>query len=311
MIMFELMGLIGPEKELKMIENVAKARILIEAIQYIKKFYGKTFVIKYGGSAMKELELKKNFIEDIIFLNYVGINVIIVHGGGASINNLLNKLKIEPKFYNGFRITDEKTMEVVEMVLAGKINKGIVNDIQTQGINAIGLCGKDGNLLQVKKKFIDGKDLGFVGEVTKVNTKLLEGILKNSLIPVIAPIGSDDAGNTYNINADEVALAISKALNVEKLIYLTDVLGVLQDVNDNTSLISEMNADQALSYIKDGRITNGMIPKVKCCIEAIDNAVKAVHIINGKLEHSLILEIFTDQGIGTMLKNNIKFKIGN
>ena len=230
------MGLIGPKKELKMIENVGKARILIEAIQYIREFYGKNFVIKYGGSALIKPELKKNFIEDIIFLNYVGINVIIVHGGGASINDLLSKLKIEPKFFNGLRITDEETMEIVEMVLAGKINKGIVNDIQTQGINAIGLSGKDGNLLKVKKKFVDGKDLGYVGEVTKVNTQFLKDILKNSLIPVIAPIGSDHIGNTYNINADEVALAISKALNVEKAknkLIDGDKLNLLdQELND-------------------------------------------------------------------------------
>ena len=233
-------------------------------------------------------------------MNLVGINIIIVHGGGPSINIMLKKLSIEPKFFNGLRITDEETMEVVEMVLAGNVNKGIVNDIQIQGVDALGLCGKDGNLLEAKKKIIDGKDLGFVGEVINVKTGLLKEILKNSIIPVIAPIGKDNLGNTYNINADDVASAISKSLNAEKLIFLTDVTGVFSNINDHTTLISEMNVDQALSYIEDGIITNGMIPKVKCCVEAIQNGVNTVHIIDGRVEHSLLLEILTPNGIGTM-----------
>jgi acetylglutamate kinase len=191
-------------------------------------------------------------------------------------------------------------MEVVEMVLAGKINKGIVGDIQLQDVDAIGICGKDGNLLQVKKKIIEGIDLGYVGEVVNVNYEFLNDIIKNSIIPVIAPIGKDTLGNTYNINADDVALAISKALNAEKLVFLTDVLGVLKDVNDSSSLITEMDVDQALYYIKSGIISNGMIPKVKCCIDAIQNGVNKVHIIDGRIEHSLLLEIFTPSGIGTM-----------
>ncbi|MHA2127550.1 MAG: acetylglutamate kinase, partial [Promethearchaeota archaeon] len=204
------------------------------------------------------------------------------------------------KFFDGLRITDEETMEVVEMVLAGKINKGIVGDIQLQDVDAIGICGKDGNLLQVKKKIIEGIDLGYVGEVVNVNYEFLNDIIKNSIIPVIAPIGKDTLGNTYNINADDVALAISKALNAEKLVFLTDVLGVLKDVNDSSSLITEMDVDQALYYIKSGIISNGMIPKVKCCIDAIQNGVNKVHIIDGRIEHSLLLEIFTPSGIGTM-----------
>jgi len=281
-------------------ENIEQARVLVEALQFIKKFYGKTVIIKYGGSAMKNPELKKSFVEDIIFMNLVGINIIIVHGGGHSIDKMLKKLNIEPKFHNGLRITDEETMEIVEMVLAGKVNKSIVNDIQIQGVNAIGVCGKDGNLLEAKKKIVDGKDLGFVGEVINVNTNFLKGIMRNSIIPVIAPIGKDNLGNTYNINADDVASAISKTLYAEKLVFLTDVMGVLSDVNDNTTLISEMNVDQALSYIKEGVIINGMIPKVKCCVEAIQSGVNAVHIIDGRIEHSLLLEIFTSHGIGTM-----------
>ncbi|GAH69581.1 unnamed protein product, partial [marine sediment metagenome] len=217
-----------------------------------------------------------------------------------SINKMLKKLSIEPKFFNGLRITDEETMEVVEMVLAGNVNKGIVNDIQLQGVDALGLCGKDGNLLEAKKKIVDGKDLGFVGEVINVKTSLLKEILKNSIIPVIAPIGKDNLGNTYNINADDVAAAISKSLNAEKLVFLTDVSGVFSNINDHTTLISEMNVDQALSYIEDGIITNGMIPKVKCCVEAIQNGVNTVHIIDGRVEHSLLLEILTPNGIGTM-----------
>ena len=287
-----------------MIERIERAQILVEALQYIKEFCGKTIIIKYGGSAMKIPELKKSFVEDIVFMNLVGIKIIIVHGGGHSINNMLKKLNIEPKFFNGFRITDEETMEIVEMVLAGKVNKGIVNDIQIQGVDAIGLCGKDGNLLDTKKKIIDGKDLGFVGEVINVNTNLLEGLIENTIIPIIAPIGKDSLGTTYNINADDVAVAISKALNAEKLIFLTDVTGVLRDINDSSSLITEMKVDEALNYIKEGIITNGMIPKVKSSIEAICSGVKAVHIIDGRIEHSLLLEVFTPHGIGTMFKKS-------
>lgn len=300
--MFELMQNIEPKTNgcRIMIKNVEKPKILIEALQYIKKFYGKTIIIKYGGSSMKNQTIRETFIEDIVLMKLVGIDPIIVHGGGSAINEILLKLKIKPKFFNGLRITDEETMEIVEMVLAGKINKGIVNDIQSHGIYAIGVCGKDGNLLEVKKKIIDGNDLGFVGEVTKVNAAFLTGIIKNSLIPVVAPIGKDKLGNTYNINADNVAVAITKALNAEKLIFLTDVVGVLRDVNDKDSLIPTMKVDEAESYVKDGMIKDGMIPKVECCIEAIKNGVNAVHIIDGSIEHSLLLELFTPEGIGTM-----------
>ena len=298
--MYELMEITDHKEVFIIIEKTKQVKILVEALQFIKKFSGKTVIIKYGGSAMKNDELKKTFVEDIAFMNLVGINVIIVHGGGHFINTMLKKLNIEPEFFNGLRVTDEETMEVVEMVLAGSVNKGIVNDIQLQGVNALGLCGKDGDLLDAKKKIIEGKDLGFVGEVIKVKTSLLKDILKNSIIPVIAPIGKDNLGNTYNINADDVASAISKAINAEKLVFLTDVSGVLSNMNDQTTLISEMNVDQALSYIEDGIITNGMIPKVKCCVEAIRNGVNTVHIIDGRVEHSLLLEIFTPHGIGTM-----------
>ncbi len=294
------MEIIDHKEVFIIIEKTEHVKILVEALQFIKKFSGKTVIIKYGGSAMKNAELKKTFVEDIAFMNLVGINVIIVHGGGHSINKMLKKRSIEPEFFNGLRVTDEETMEVVEMVLAGNVNKGIVNDIQLQGVDALGLSGKDGNLLEVKKKILDGKDLGFVGEVINVKISLLNEIVNNSIIPVIAPIGKDNLGNTYNINADDVASAISKALNAEKLVFLTDVSGVLTNMNDHTTLISEMNVDQALSYIEDGIITNGMIPKVKCCVEAIRNGVNTVHIIDGRVEHSLLLEIFTPHGIGTM-----------
>ena len=294
------MEIIEPKKLFIMAEINGKAKVLVGALQFMKEFYRKTFVIKYGGSVMKVSPLKKNFVEDIVFMNLVGINMVIVHGGGPSIDNMLEKLNIKPKFFNGLRITDEETMEVVEMVLAGKINKGIVGDIQLQGVDAIGICGKDSNLLQVKKKIIEGIDLGYVGEVVNVNVEFLRRIINNSIIPVIAPIGKDDLGNTYNINADDVALAISKALSAEKLIFLTDVLGVLENVKDNSTLITEMNVDQTLFYIKEGVISDGMIPKVKCCIDAIQNGVNKVHIIDGRIEHSLLLEIFTPYGIGTM-----------
>jgi acetylglutamate kinase len=296
------MEIIDHKEQIMMIERIEQAQILVEALQYIKEFCGKTIIIKYGGSAMKKPELKKSFVEDIVFMNLVGINIIIVHGGGHSINKMLKKLNIEPKFFNGFRITDEETMEIVEMVLAGKVNKGIVSDIQIQGVDAIGLCGKDGNLLDTKKKIVDGKDLGFVGEVINVNTNFLKGLIESAIIPVVAPIGKDSLGTTYNINADDVAFAISKALNAEKLIFLTDVKGVLRDVNDSSSLITEMKVDEALNYIEEGIITNGMIPKVKSSIEAIRSDVKAVHIIDGRIEHSLLLEVFTPHGIGTMFK---------
>jgi acetylglutamate kinase len=303
MIMYELMEVIGHKRGFSMKEKIGEARILIDALQYIKRFFGKTIIIKYGGSAMKDPKLKKSFIEDIVFMNLVGMNIIIVHGGGPSINKMLKKLDIKPKFFKGFRVTDAETMEIVEMVLAGKVNKDIVNNIQIQGVDAIGLSGKDGNLLQAQKKTIDGEDIGFVGEVVDVNIKLLQEIVKNSTIPVIAPIGKDNLGTTYNINADDVALAISKALNAEKLIYLTDVLGVLRDVKDSKSLISEMNLDQAQEFIKNGVISDGMIPKVKCCVDAIQSGVKSVHIIDGRIEHSLLLEILTPHGIGTMFNN--------
>lgn len=303
MIMYELMEVIGHKRWFSMKEKIVEARILIDALQYIKKFFGKTIIIKYGGSAMKDPKLKRSFIEDIVFMNLLGMKIIIVHGGGPSINKMLKKLGIKPKFFKGFRVTDEETMEIVEMVLAGKVNKDIVNNIQIQGVDALGLSGKDGNLLQAQKKTIDGEDIGFVGEVVDVNINLLQEIVKNSTIPVIAPIGKDNLGTTYNINADDVALAISKALNAEKLIYLTDVLGVLRDVKDSKSLISEMTLDQAQEFIKNGVISDGMIPKVKCCVEAIQSGVKNVHIIDGRIEHSLLLEILTPHGIGTMFNN--------
>ncbi|MHA1914663.1 MAG: acetylglutamate kinase [Promethearchaeota archaeon] len=300
--MYELMGLIEHKGMFSMNEEVAKARTLIDALQFIRKFFGKILIIKYGGSAMKDPKLKKSFFEDIVFMNLVGMKIIIVHGGGPSINKMLRKLNIEPKFFNGFRVTDEETMEIVEMVLAGKVNKDIVNNIQIQGVDAIGLSGKDLNLLQAQKKIIDGEDIGFVGEVINVNIKLLNEMMNSSIIPVIAPIGKDDLGTTYNINADDVALAISKALNAEKLIYLTDVLGVQLDVKDDTSLITEMDLNQAQDFIKEGIISKGMIPKVKCCVEAIHSGVKTVHIIDGRIEHSLLLEVLTPHGIGTMFK---------
>jgi acetylglutamate kinase len=304
--MFELMENIEPKIKKKiginMIKEIEKPKILIEALQYIKKFSGKTVVIKFGGSIMENPTIKDSLIEDVVLMKLVGINVILIHGGGTAINKMLSKLGIKTKFYNGLRITDEKTMEIVEMVLSGKINKGIVNNIQSHGFDAIGICGKDGNLLEAKKKIVKDNDLGFVGEITSVNSRFLTRIIENSLIPVIAPIGKDSLGNSYNINADDVALAIAKALNVEKLIFLTDTVGVLRDINDDTSLISIISIEQALSFIKDGIIKDGMIPKVECCVDAIKSGVNKVHIIDGRIEHSLLLELFTPEGIGTMFE---------
>ena len=284
-----------------MTDYMEKAKILTEALPYIKKFRGKTVVIKYGGSAMKNPKIKKSVMEDIALMKLVGIRIILVHGGGAEINSTLKKMNIKSKFIDGLRVTDKETMDVVEMVLAGHVNKKIVNDIQKHNLNAIGLCGKDCDALIAKKVEKKGIDLGFVGEVTKVNTTIFQELMEHDIIPVIAPIGKDENGeNTYNINADYAAAAIAEALNAEKLIYLTDVEGVLRDVEDSSSIIYYINTTEAKEYINNGMISGGMIPKVENCIKAIKNGVKAVHIINGGLEHCIVLELFTESGIGTM-----------
>ena len=281
---------------------IKKADILIEALPYIRKLNKKRIVIKYGGNAMINEDLKKSVMDDITLLKYVGINPIIVHGGGPDITSALKTYNIESEFINGLRVTDKETVDIAQMVLVGKTNKDIVSKLNHAGGKAIGLCGLDGNLIKCKKFFteVDGekKDIGFVGEVIDVNTKVIDLLTEDEYIPVIAPIGVDSEGNSYNINADTVASAVAEALNAEKLMYLTDVRGVL-DKNDE--LIHRIYTDEVDSLIKNGTITGGMIPKVCGCKEAVDNGVERVHIIDGRIVHSILLEIFTDHGIGTMI----------
>ncbi|MHA1727529.1 MAG: acetylglutamate kinase [Promethearchaeota archaeon] len=284
-------------------DYIEKAKVLIEALPYIKEFRGKVFVIKYGGSAMKNTATKESIMEDIVLMKLVGIRPVLVHGGGSVITKVMKRMGIKPNFINGLRVTDADTMEIVEMVLAGKVNKGIVSEIQGHNLNAIGICGKDGNTLLAKKKKTEGYDLGYVGEVVKVNTDLLNGLINNDIIPVIAPIGKDEEGNTYNINADSAASAIASALKAEKLLYLTDVEGVLRDINDSSSLISVLKLGEISEYLENKTISGGMIPKVECCTKAVRNGVNMVHILDGRVEHSLLLEIFTKKGLGTMFIN--------
>lgn len=284
---------------------INKANILIEALPYIQKLWGKTIVIKYGGNAMVDPSLTRKILEDVTLLKYVGLNPILVHGGGPEINAMLKRVDVKSEFHNGLRITDDATMEIVQMVLAGKLNKNIAAEIGTLGGKAIGLCGKDAGLIVVKKKppLPDGVDLGHVGDIVKVNTKLLNTLCTDEYIPVISSVGVDENGDSYNINADTAAAAIATALKAEKLIYLTDIDGVRRVADDPTTLIPVMTVEQVHAYIADGTITGGMIPKVTACVDAIEKGVCRVHIINGTIPHPIILEIFTDRGIGTMFEN--------
>lgn len=283
-------------------QPLTKAEILIEALPYIKKFYGKTVVIKYGGHAMNDPELKEKVITDIVLMKYVGINPVIVHGGGPEINYWLEKVGQEYHFVNGMRVTDEKIMEIAQMVLIGKVNKEIVGLVQKSGGKAIGLSGIDGEMIKVNKKMVEKNgreiDLGFVGEVDYINPHLIYSAIKEGHIPVIAPIGIDSTGEVYNINADYVAGSIAGALEADKLVLLTDVEGVL---DHKGNLLSALSFKEAREFIKKGIIAGGMIPKIECCMEALIRGVNKVHIINGCLSHALLLEIFTDQGVGTMV----------
>lgn len=280
-------------------KSIEKANILLEALPYIKKFNDKVFVIKFGGRVMTDEELRSTFIKDIVMLKFIGIHPIVVHGGGAQIDEYLKKLGKTPRFINGLRVTDDETMEIVEMVLVGNINKKIVADINKMGGKAIGLSGKDGNLILAKSKGSEsenGINLGKVGEVVSINRKILKTLGYGKFIPVIAPIGVGEDGSSYNINADTVAGAVASSLKAEKLILLTDVEGI-KDSDGN--VISSMNEQEVIGYIQQGVIKGGMIPKVECCISALRSGVKKAHIINGMIEHAVILEIFTQKGIGT------------
>lgn len=287
---------------------IKKAEVLIEALPYIERFNRKVVVIKYGGSAMLDENLQKQVIQDAVLLKLVGFKPIIVHGGGKEISKWVEKSGMEPRFVNGLRVTDEPTMEIAEMVL-NRVNKTLVKMIEEMGVLSVGISGKDGSLLHVQKKCSNGEDIGFVGEIDKVNPKVLNDLLDNDYLPVVCPIGFDDNYDTYNINADDAACAIAKALKVEKLAYLSDVPGVYRDPNDKSSLIYELPYEELTALIESGAITGGMLPKLLSCKDAIDNGVSRVHIMDGRLPHCLLLEIFTNQGIGTAIlsKNSSRF----
>ena len=278
----------------------AKANILIEALPYIQKFNRKVIVVKYGGSAMVDEELKKKVIEDVVLLKLVGFKPIIVHGGGKEISSWVAKSGMEPRFVNGLRVTDEPTMEIAEMVL-NRVNKSLVNLVEQLGVKAAGISGKDGATIHVTKKLSGGQDIGFVGEVNKVDPSLINTLLENDFIPIICPIGIDDNYNTYNINADDAACAIAKAVKAEKLAFLTDIEGVRKIADDPESLISELSLTEAEVLINNGNIGGGMLPKLNNCIDAIENGVSRVHIMDGRIPHCLLLEIFTNKGIGTAI----------
>ena len=289
-----------------MISNLDKAKILVKALPFIKNYHNKTIVIKYGGSAMVNPAAREQFIQDIVLMKYVGINPVIVHGGGPEINEMLQKIGKESKFIDGNRVTDEETVEIVEMVLSGKVNKGIVADINKYGGKAVGLSGKDGNMVFVEKKFAeaDGEkiDIGFVGEIKEINTEVIKLLESNDVIPVISSIGVDKNGQTYNINADYVAGAIAGKLQADRLVFLTDVDGILLDYNNKQTLIDEIDVKKVNDLIEREIISGGMLPKVTTCLDAIENGVENVVILNGKLEHSLLLELFTEEGAGTLIK---------
>ena len=279
---------------------LAKAQTLIEALPYIQKFNGKRVVVKYGGSAMVDENLKYNVIKDVALLKLIGMEPIIVHGGGKEISKWVEKVGKEAEFINGLRVTDAETMEIAEMVLS-KVNKSLVSLMQQVGLKAVGISGKDGGLLKVKKRFPGGKDIGYVGEVTEVDTEILNTLIEHDFIPVVAPIGVSDEFEDYNINADDAACAVATALNAEKLVFLTDIEGVFIDPTDKSTLISEMNLDEARELIDNGVVGGGMLPKLNNCIAAMDNGVARVHILDGRLEHCLLLEFFTEKGIGTAI----------
>lgn len=277
-----------------------KAEVLIEALPYIQRFNRKIIVVKYGGSAMSNEQLQKNVIKDVTLLKLVGFKPIIVHGGGREISRWTQKAGKESRFVNGLRVTDEETMEIAEMVL-GKVNKNLVTMVQELGVKAVGISGKDGGLLQVEKKYAGGEDIGFVGEITKVTPKVLFDLLEKDFLPIVAPVGLDENFQTYNINADDAACAIARAVGAEKLAFLTDIEGLYRDVNDKSTFISRLTVSQAEELIGGGFIGGGMLPKLEGCTLAVRNGVNRVHILDGRIPHCLLLEIFTRKGIGTAI----------
>ncbi|MBE5921740.1 MAG: acetylglutamate kinase [Lachnospiraceae bacterium] len=289
-------------------EVLHKANVLIEALPYIQRFNRKIIVVKYGGSAMIDEELKKNVIKDVTLLKLVGFKPIIVHGGGKEISKWVERSGMEPRFVNGLRVTDVETMKIAEMVL-GRVGKELVTLVQSLGVKAISISGKDGELLEVTKKYSDGEDIGFVGEITNVNPKILYDLLEKDYLPIVCPIGLDENFQTYNINADDAACAIATAVHAEKLAFLTDIEGVYRDREDPSTLISELHVKEARELLAGGTIGGGMLPKLNNCIDAIENGVSRVHILDGRILHCLLLEIFTNKGIGTAIlaDDNVKF----
>ena len=277
--------------------NAIRAEILTQAVPYIKEYRGKYVVAKYGGNAMTDPDLKKNVMQDILLLHLIGVNVILVHGGGPDINEMLDALHIESHFENGLRVTDAATMEVVQMVLAGKVNKGLVSYLSALGGLAVGLSGMDGDMIQVHTK---NEKLGLVGEIDHINTAIIENTLKGGYIPVISSVGIDEHGTPHNINADTVATRVAGALNAECLVFMSNIDGVLKDASDKTSLIRRLTVAETEALKADGTIAGGMIPKVDACTDAIQNGVQKVFIINGEIPHALLIELLTDEGLGTM-----------
>ncbi len=284
-----------------------KAEVLVEALPYIQKFNRKIVVVKYGGSAMLDDHLKEDVIKDVVLLKLVGFKPVIVHGGGKDISKWVKRSGMEPRFVNGLRVTDDATMEIAEMVL-NRVNKGLVQKVESLGVHAVGISGKDGGLLKVKKRYSGGEDIGFVGEITEVNPKILMDLLEKDFLPIICPIGYDDHYDSYNINADDAACAVASALHANKLAFLTDTEGVYRDFSDKTSFIHSMQVHEAEEFIASGGASGGMIPKLQNCIAALRDGVARVHILDGRLPHSLLLEFFTNQGIGTVIINDEETK---
>lgn len=280
-------------------EDAMRVKVLSEALPYIQQFSGRTVVVKYGGAAMKDSNLKEKVIRDIVFMSYVGLRPVVVHGGGPEINSWLDKLGIEPQFKNGLRVTDAATMDVVEMVLVGRVNKEIVALINQAGGKAVGLCGKDANLIMARPQ--GPEEIGFVGEVSGVDARIIDSLVKSGYIPVVSSVAADETGQSYNINADTVAGELAAALGAEKLILLTDTAGILEDYHNPATLLHKLDIQEARRLIESGVVSGGMIPKVTCCVRSLAQGVKGAHIIDGRIPHALLLEIFTDAGIGSMI----------
>lgn len=285
---------------MEFISNQDRAQVLVQALPYIQQYSGKTVVIKYGGNAMIDDRLKDAVMTDIVLLSLIGVHVVLVHGGGPEISTMLKRVGKESRFVNGLRYTDAETMEIVQMVLAGKVNKDLVGLINRHGGRAVGLCGMDGGMLKAVRTTPDGADIGYVGEIIGVDTTIIKDSASNGYIPVISTVGVGEAGEVYNINADPAAASIAACLHAEKLLLMTDVRGLLRDKEDESSLISVVNVSEVNSLKRSGIISGGMIPKIDCCVEAVRRGVKRAHIIDGRIEHSILVELLSDQGIGTM-----------